>query len=135
VKAAASPALKLVIRDELGGQPDTLVRRLKCMPRDGATLGSSTLRCSVPRGTVRVDQKSTWNPKMNIRTLSIACALLGAASLACAAEGATAPASAASAVKHAARATGHAVAKGASAVATGTAHVASEAAASSAVTK
>ena len=67
---------------------------------------------------------------MTIRALTMTCALLGAVSLATAAEtdGATAPASAASAIKHAAKATGHAIAHGASAVATGTEHVASEAA-------
>jgi hypothetical protein len=65
---------------------------------------------------------------MNFRTLSIAAALVGVASIASAADGATAPASAASAVKHAAKATGHAISHGASEVATGTEHVASEAA-------
>ncbi len=66
---------------------------------------------------------------MNIRAMVIACASLGTLSMAVAAEtdGATAPASAASAIKHAAKKTGHAIAHGASAVATGTAHVASEA--------
>jgi hypothetical protein len=65
-----------------------------------------------------------------LRALMITCALLGAVSVACAAdaEGATAPASAASAIKHAAKKTGHAIAHGASEVATGTEHVASEAA-------
>jgi hypothetical protein len=75
----------------------------------------------------RWSENSTGNT-MNFRTLAIACALVGAASFAGAAEVADAAASAASAVKHAAKATGHAVAKGASAVATGTEHVASEAA-------
>ena len=64
---------------------------------------------------------------MNFRTLSIACALIGAATLSFA-EGESAGASAVDGVKHAAKATGHAVAKGASAAATGTEHVASEAA-------
>ncbi len=64
---------------------------------------------------------------MNIRFLSIAVALIGAATLSFA-EGESAPASAADGVKHAAKATGHAIAKGASAAATGTEHVASEAA-------
>jgi hypothetical protein len=64
------------------------------------------------------------------RALTIACALLGAVSMVAAAEtdGATAPASAASAIKHAARKTGHAIAHGASEVATGTAHAAHRAA-------
>lgn len=67
---------------------------------------------------------------MKIRALTMTCALLGAVSMATAAEtdGATAPASAASAIKHAAKRTGHAIAHGASEVATGTEHVASEAA-------
>jgi hypothetical protein len=62
---------------------------------------------------------------MNFRTLSIAAALIGAATLSFA-EGESAGASAVDGVKHAAKATGHAVAKGASAAATGTEHVASE---------
>ena len=67
---------------------------------------------------------------MTVRALTMTCALLGAVSLATAAEteGATAPASAASAIKHAAKKTGHAIAHGASEVATGTAHAAHRAA-------
>ena len=67
---------------------------------------------------------------MTIRALTMTCALLGAVSLATAAEtdGATAPASAASAIKHAATRTGHAIAHGASEAATGTAHAAHRAA-------
>jgi hypothetical protein len=67
---------------------------------------------------------------MTVRALTMTFALLGAVSLANAAEseGATAPASAASAIKHAARKTGHAIAHGASEVATGTAHAAHRAA-------
>jgi len=117
---------KLVGRKERRGQPTCGVSR--CLPMCFATRPLSG--CSTARhaclAALRVRSNPPLDHTMNFRTLSIAAALIGVASIAAAAEGASAPASAASAVKHAAHKTAHAVSKGASEAATGTEHVASE---------
>jgi hypothetical protein len=84
----------------------------------------------MPYRLLRTNNWMEIEMNLNIRALMITGALMGFVSVVAAAEtdGATAPASAASAIKHAARKTGHAIAHGASEVATGTEHVASEAA-------
>jgi hypothetical protein len=103
------------------------------MPTRTGFLGSRTLPPARQERNIRIGPNNWMEIDMNtnIRVLMIACALFGAATVAAAADatdGASAPASAASAIKHAAKKTGHAIAHGASEVATGTEHVASEAA-------